>query len=329
MSAIKEGLLLSVADASRGNQRQAEALAEALAKRLHMAWSHYTVRPVAPWRWLAPRWLWGSASGFDPGLSERLDRLRPLLVVGCGRQAALATRIAKHRIGALTVQILDPRLRSDDWDLRVQPCHDPQRDQRTLITRGSLHPVNADWLQVQRDERPAWGECPAPRQLVVLGGPSRQCRFAAAEARDWVKQVAAQPAGTRWVIGSRRSPAWLRQEFATLPAALHWWDEADGENPYAAALAWADQIFLSPDSVNMLSEAAATSAQLQVFQAPRMGRRLAAFHQLLRASGRLSGDLAGDASAGWVVEPWRDLDEVVQQVIERLFADRPVLQPPK
>lgn len=319
-------LLLSVSDASRGNQRQADALCEALAERLHLAWSRYTLQPQPPWRWAAPRWLWGSASGFDPGLAERLDALRPQLVVGCGRQAALATRIAKRRVKSLTVQILDPRVASAEWDLVVQPNHDPSRSSRTLITRGSLHPVNPTWLAAQREGRPELGAQPSPRQLVLLGGPTKHCRFSVETARNWCEQIARYPIGCRWVIGSRRSPDWLQAVFRTLPSDLQWWSEADGPNPYAAALAWAEQILLTPDSVNMLSEAAATSAKLQVLAADSMRGRLAQFHQLLDASGRLGGDWQ-HARVEPVVEPWRDLEEIVEQVIVRLFPDGPAIQP--
>ncbi|MBD8526246.1 mitochondrial fission ELM1 family protein [Pseudomarimonas arenosa] len=319
MTASERRLLLSVSDPSRGNQRQADALAEALAERLRAGWSHYTLRPRLPWKWLAPRWLWGSAAGFDPAFAERLDALRPCLVIGCGRQAALATRIAKRRVQARTVQILDPRLSCDEWDLRVQPNHDPHRDSRTLVTRGSLHPVNLSWLGAQRQAHPEWGSRDAPRQLILLGGPTRLCRYGVDEAGSWLRQLADTPVGSRWVIGSGRTPTWLREVFRALPSDLQWWTADDGDNPYGPALAWADQIWVSPDSVNMISEAAATQAELLTLPVPRLEGRLAAFHQVLRASARVSQGLPRGDQHSLVVEPWHDLDEVVEQVLQRLF----------
>ena len=312
-------LILSLTDGRSGNRRQADALAEALAGRLQFGWAHYTVRPRLPWSLWAPRWGWATQAGFDPGLIEQLDRLRPALVIGCGRQAALATRIAKRRVGARSVQILDPRIDSADWDVCVQPRHDPERNSRTVRTLGSIHPVTPLWLEAQRQSRPALGKLAAPRHLILLGGPTRHCRYGRAEAQQWLSELRTSGTGSRLIIGSRRSPEWLRQTFSELPADLHWWDDADGDNPYAAALAWADCISLSPDSVNMISEAAASSAALRLLPVTRVDGRLAAFHQALHDSGRLVDSADGASSA--TATPWSELGQVVEEIIERLFSD--------
>ena len=66
---------------------------------------------------------------------------------------------------------------------------------------------------------------------------------------------------------SRRTPARYRSRLRARCkglAALLWLDERDGANPYAGLLAWADRIVYTPDSVNMVSEAAATRAPVFV-----------------------------------------------------------------
>ena len=320
-------LILSLTDGHSGNRRQADALAEALAGRLQASWAHYTVKPRLPWSLWAPRWGWATQAGFDPGLIEQLDRLRPALAIGCGRQAALATRIAKRRVGARTVQILDPRIDSTDWDLCVQPRHDPQRHSRTVRTLGSIHPVTPVWLEAQRQLLPALGKLPAPRHLILLGGPTRHCRYAQTEVQQWLLELRQSAAGSRWVIGSRRSPDWLRQMFCQLPADLQWWGDEDGGNPYPGALAWADRISLSPDSVNMISEAAATQAALRLLPVPRIDGRLATFHQALRDSGRLT-ELADGQSPG-AITPWSELNQVADEIVDRLFADGAAGKPPR
>ncbi|MGN6111982.1 MAG: ELM1/GtrOC1 family putative glycosyltransferase, partial [Luteimonas sp.] len=99
-------------------------------------------------------------------------------------------------------------------------------------------------------------------------------------------------------------------------AALLWLDERDGANPYAGLLAWADRIVCTPDSVNMVSEAAATRAPVFVAD-PGMARgRLRAFLDALAARGRIR-PLDG-ALAPFEVEPLRETARVAAEVRTRL-----------
>jgi hypothetical protein len=84
--------------------------------------------------------------------------------------------------------------------------------------------------------------------------------------------------GSFSVVASRRTPdAWrasLSNVSADIPG-IRWRDERDGPNPYAGLLAHADRIACTPDSVNMLSEAAATLAPVFVWSADIACGRLA------------------------------------------------------
>ena len=153
----------AVSDGRAGNARQAEALAGALSPRaeaLHL-------EPRAPWRWVAPWRLPASSCAFGDAFATHLDDT-PDLAIGCGRQAALATRLAGAR-GARTVQILDPRLDPRRWDLVVVPEHDTLRGPNVLVARGSLHPVDDAWLADARDAFPGLGALPGP----LDGAPQR------------------------------------------------------------------------------------------------------------------------------------------------------------
>jgi len=89
---------------------------------------------------------------------------------------------------------------------------------------------------------------------------------------------------------SRRTPretvSRLRQAFGALPGVF-WAGADDGANPYAGFLAWADRIVVTPDSVNMISEAAATGKPVYTFAPRAVTSKLAGFHRELRASGHL------------------------------------------
>lgn len=259
------GRIWALSDGRAGNARQAEALAAALsaqAEALHLD-------PRAPWRWAAPRRLPFAAHAFGSDYASRLDAA-PAIAIGCGRQAALATRLAGQR-GARTVQILDPRTDPRHWDLVVVPEHDALRGDNVLVARGSLHPVDDAWLADARDAHPALGALPGPRTAVLLGGDSRHGRFdvaAFSALADRLDAIVARDGGSLLLTASRRTSTDVREAMRARyagRAARVWIDDRDGPNPYAGMLGWADRIVCSSDSVNMLSEACATRAPVFVF----------------------------------------------------------------
>src|SRR3970040_2204652 len=105
----------TITDGNAGNLRQAQALAAALGRPAR----DIRLQPRAPWRWAAPRRLPFAAAGFGEEFALALAN-PPALAIGCGRQAALATRLLRTR-GSRAVQILDPRIAPRHWDLGVGP----------------------------------------------------------------------------------------------------------------------------------------------------------------------------------------------------------------
>ncbi|NLW97012.1 mitochondrial fission ELM1 family protein [Luteimonas wenzhouensis] len=308
----------SLSDGRAGNARQADALAGALAPGFHAL----VLEPRAPWRWLAPRALPGAVAGFGDGFARLLAR-PPRLAIGCGRQAALATRLLGTR-GTRTVQVLDPRMDGRHWDLLVVPEHDGRRGGNIITLLGSLNPVDDAWLARARREFPALGRWPGPRTVLLLGGPNAHARYDAAGVRALCAALAREAAGGSGSVlatVSRRTPVALaeavRAALSDTPG-LVWRGPADGPNPYPGLLAWADRIVCSPDSVNMVSEACATRVPVEVFDLRRCDGRLRRFLDALRARGRIHAPGEGRGPA----EPLRETARVAREVRERLGLDR-------
>ncbi|HVK50464.1 MAG TPA: mitochondrial fission ELM1 family protein [Pseudoxanthomonas sp.] len=308
--------LWTVTDGHAGNLRQAQALARAL--DLHPV-QDVELQPLAPWRWWAPRRLPGSQQAFGPGFAQRLSA-PPELAIGCGRQAALATRLLRQ-LGTRVVQILDPRLPPHHWDWVVAPAHDRASGDNVIKVQGSLNEIDDHWLAAARAAFPALGALPGPRTAVLLGGPSAHMAFdlAAFDALA-AKLDALHVHGSLLITASRRTPldvrARLRQRYAGRADALVWMDEGDGANPYSGLLAWADRIICTPDSVNMLSEACATRAPVFVFEPERLRGRPRAFLEFLLSRGRVRALTAAVDDGD--VEPLRETDRVAAILRERL-----------
>lgn len=314
-----------VTDGAAGNERQALALARALAAatgpEAAAAPQVWRLHAHAPWRQAAPRRLPGSERAFGPAFQAALAD-PPRIAIGCGRQGALATRLLREA-GAKVVQILDPRLPPRHWDALVVPAHDRLRGANVVTLTGSLHEVDAVWLAQARARFAAFERLPAPRHLLLLGGPIRNV---ALDARWWenaataLHAVCACDGGSVSICASRRTPAWLREAarsaFADLSGA-RWFGQDDGENPYPGLLGWADRIVVSPDSVNMLSEACATGAAVRIAGAEiARGRHAAFLASLIERGAAAALDAAGAFTPSVALHelPW-----VVAMVRERLM----------
>ncbi len=307
----------TITDGRAGNVRQAVALASALRLGTHRP---LTLQPRAPWRWLAPRWLPAAQHGYGADLQALATRA-PRLAVGCGRQAAGALRVLRAR-GSHTVQILDPRIGSRHWDLVVVPEHDALRGSNVLTLLGSLNPVDDEWLSLGRAAFAAFGALPGPRTALLVGGPTAHAPWQP-EAMEQVfaalaTQVRAE-GGSLLATTSRRTPPALaerlRAQFAGLPHVI-WGDGGDGVNPYAGLLGWAHRVVVSPDSVNLLSEACATRLPVCVALADTVQGRMQRFQRALTERGRLQPRwLEWD---GDVAEPLRETARIAAEVKQRL-----------
>jgi len=308
----------AITDAAAGNQRQALALAE----RLGLPVRPLVLEPRAPWAWLAPRLGLGAELALPPDERARFAPPWPRVAVGCGRAAALFTRMLRPWSAGRcrTVQILDPRIDPKHWDLVVAPRHDALAGPNVLTPLGSLNPVDEEWLADARDAWPRLADLPAPRVGVLLGGPRHGIALDEAWIRafvDGLRTRQLREGSSLLVLASRRTPpalaAALRSAFEGIPG-LHWYGGSEGPNPYPGVLAWADRLVVTPDSVNMLSEACAVGCPVHTFAPTPLPEKLARFHGALRDAGLLH-DL--DAETPERQPPLRETEHIAATVRRR------------
>lgn len=310
--------IVVLSDGTAGNEVQASALAGALGSeparvlRLRARWPYSALVP----RWapvLAPE-QWSPSLRLEPW---------PELAIGCGRVGAGALLTLKRASAGATrtVQILDPRIAPERFDLLIVPEHDRARGANVLTIAGGLNAIDDAWLMRERRVRADLGRRASPRTLVLVGGKRRGVRVDNADWRRLLRSVSdwrAREGGSLWVLGSRRTPAaWqrrLRRLFAD--ADLLWFGPGDGENPYRGALAWADRIVVTADSVNMQSEALATGRPVYALCGGEPAGKLGQFQRSQADAGRLR--LLGDQADTWNYTPLRELERIAPLVRGRL-----------
>ena len=263
-------------DGAAGNLKQAHALAEGLNQAASGS-TKIALQEIAlptralPWRvrLLAPRYSRLSISELDA--IKRLDGVQPQqIAIGCGRVGAIILDALKRRHPSLrTVQILHPRCALERFDWVVCPEHDQARGANVLSLPGALTAIDDSWLRQGRSLPAAEGV----RRLVLIGAPTRNAPF---QLQKVLNAIAGLPREGLCISVSRRTPAAITDALHALGVRL-WRGEIDGANPYQAWLSAAEEIWVTPDSVNMLSEASATSATLRVFNPECVRGKIAAF----------------------------------------------------
>ncbi|MGA9334234.1 MAG: mitochondrial fission ELM1 family protein [Rudaea sp.] len=319
-----------VSDGIAGNERQALALARALDLQPQVL----RIDLRAPWSWFAPRLTLAASLALCAPMRSRMHAPWPALAIGCGRQSALVTRLLRSASAGktFTVQILDPRIDPGRFDVVVTPGHDGLRGENVIQTVGALNGVDTAWLAEGLAQFPFLWQLPQPRTAVLLGGPRRGLALDGAWVDTLLTRVATltqRDGGSVMIACSRRTPdAWRARVRGTLAAGcMHYWiDERDGRNPYQGYLAAADRIVVTPDSVNMLSEACATGKPVLTLLPPDAGGKLARFHAALAGAGRVHAlEDNVDISTLSAVAPLRELNDVATQIRARLqskHADR-------
>lgn len=309
MAAMTEAACFVVSDGRRGIENQALGLAEAVGR----------VRPLR----ILPIHLDKGGDPPDPG------PIAPDLWIGCGRAAVKAApgfRRAHPR--AVMVYVQDPRAHHEVFDLIVPPRHDRLTGRNVLPILGSPNRIHADRLAEARETFAAeLAGLSAPRAAFLIGGDSKHHRFTKGACDyllgrvEQVRQMGVSP----MITTSRRTPPALAAALAERYGEADdvWLHQGEGPNPYFAFLAGADFIFVTEDSTNMLTEAAATGRpvfRLGVDGDPGKFRDLYAG---LEGHGALRPWLG--SLYGWAYPPLQETERAARAVLE-ILSQRPELQ---
>ena len=305
-----------ISDGAAGNERQALALAAALGVTARVM----TLPLRAPWAWFAPRRIPGGRLALSARDRAGFEAPWPDVAIGCGRSAALLTRMLRDLSGGdcYCVQILDPRIDPRHWDAVVAPRHDRLEGANVLHTLGSLNPIDDAWLASGREAFPDFEALPRPRVALLVGGPRRGIDFDERLSQRLIETVrAAAQSGSVLATASRRTPPGftlrLREALAGIPG-IFW--NGEGTNPYPGLLGWADRIVVTPDSVNMLSEACAAGVPVHTPATAPLPEKIARFHAALRERGLLADP--GQPCAA--VAPLRETQAIAAELRKRIAA---------
>jgi mitochondrial fission protein ELM1 len=297
-----------VTDGKAGMESQCVGLAEALG----IAPIVKRVRLRSPWRQLTPFVRFGGLAQFAKD-SDPLAPPWPDLLIATGRHSVAASLLVRKLSGGRTrtVQLQNPVIRPKHFDLVVVPRHDGLTGANVVATKGALHRVTPEILwEGSKRLLPRVRHLARPYIAVLIGGTNAAYRLGADEmmalAADLASCARAMSASLL-ITPSRRTGEEnlriLKEQLAGFPHFV--WD-GEGENPYFGLLGLANFIVTTPDSVNMISEAASTGKPVYVVHLPGGSRKFDRFHRLMREDG-----IVKDFKGALAAYRYAPLDDVV------------------
>lgn len=307
-----------IADGAVGHEVQAVAVAEAVGlpfslKRVRVMGAMRFV-PVRLQIYVPPARLLHSVSA-----NEALQPPWPRLIVSIGRRSVPIALAVKRLAHAFALHIHSPKVPARLFDLVAAPVHDNLEGPNVIATSGALHGVTVARLaEAATRFAPRIDSLPHPRVTVLLGGESRAFSFPpehAAALGAKLATVARETGGTLLVTPSRRTrPDSLAAFSAAIGNVPHIVWDGTGDNPYFAFLGLAEAIVVTADSVNMITEAAATGKPVYVQALPGRSRRLSRFHRFMQERGA-TRPFEGKLET-WTYPPINDT-EIVASAIRR------------
>jgi mitochondrial fission protein ELM1 len=285
-----------VTEGMAGTENQCLGVAEAIGVTPLI----HRVRLRFPWNILSPAIGFEQKWIFKPTLTPPW----PDILIASGRKSIAVSRYIKRASGGktFTVQIQDPRVNPDQFDLVAVPAHDPTRGDNVIVTTAAPNRITQSKLDAAVKEFPEFKNIPGPRVAVLIGGTSKSHTM----TPDVISRLGGQLNALRaagfglMITASRRTGAenikilmHITSPPLTPPqgggevrmnapggsldkANIYFWD-GTGPNPYHAFLAWADFIIVTSDSVSMISESLTTGKPTYIIPLPGGGRRLNRF----------------------------------------------------
>lgn len=222
--------------------------------------------------------------------SDALEAPWPNCAIGCGRRIIPFLRYIKQKSPkTFCIYIMDPKISSKYFDLVIKLPHDSIEGSNVITTPISLNRINKAKLQTDAKKFGSlFKKYPKPYYTILIGGNTKSYQMDSKAIDSLMKQIetiAKTCKVSLLITPSRRtSPALLKALKDKQNKRLYVAD-IETQNPYFAMLALAQKIFVTNDSVNMISESYATGKDVQIL--PLLGLKKAKSLKFLEALNKI------------------------------------------
>ncbi len=257
-----------VTEAKAGMISQALGIAEAIGfKKIVTKRACYNL----PWS-LFPANFGLNSPRFLSKISDSISPPWPDVLITCGRQAlGVSLYIRKQSKGkTFTICTQDPRINLKYFDLVIPMEHDNVSGSNVIVSKMTPHKVTQAKLdEGKKLHKSFFLQKKKPYLVVLIGGSSNRYKMKTAECQNIIMQlqsILTNSKGSLFITPSRRTPAELikmiEDKFGNNDRILI--IDPTKNNPYFGLLGMADCIFVTDDSVSMVSEACSTGKKVYI-----------------------------------------------------------------
>lgn len=316
-----DGVTWAITDGRAGMRNQARGLAEAIGLPV----AEKEVHPRLPWT-LFPVTAWPSPFAALGANSSRFEPPWPRVAIGCGwRSIPYVLALKKLSPQTLTVQLQDPRIGAQRFDLVVPPEHDQLAGANVVSIIGSPNGVTKAKLDAARQQwTTTFGKLKQPRVAVLIGGASKSHRFAEPDAQHLAEQLKELARNHGLMITTSRRTGDAQTKIlkdALENANAFVWNGA-GDNPFLGMLSIADAILVTSDSTNMAVEAATTGKPVYIVRIPGGDAKFDRLHERLKSLG-IARDFEGRIEQ-WTYTPLNETARIAALIRHKIGLDSAV-----
>ena len=241
---------------------------EGLAKALDANFEHKKIISSSFWKYFPPKLSIKNKNifNFDQIINNSQKIKIPNLLISCGRKSVIPSILIKNffqkNYEIINIHIQDPKINIKEFDYIIVPDHDSLDGDNVIKSKGAIHYVSLEEIEEQRKNK-------NKKKIIsiVLGGPNKYYSFLANEIKslfDQIEHLFFNDFDEIRIISSRRTPDQIIDELKikykdNSKVSI---DSSLSRQKYIQALALADKIIVTSDSISMISEAAITGTPI-------------------------------------------------------------------
>ena len=291
---------------------------EGLAKALNLDYRHQTIKLKKFWNYIPPKFTPISENILSEKFTCDAD-----VIISCGRKSVVPSIALKNKFGKkiLNVHIQDPKVKLSNFDFIVAPEHDGLKGENVLTSRGAIHYLTNDELEVNKNYLKSRINSQKKVVTLIIGGPTKHYDYNEKVVDSIFLKIKQNFLDNNYqliVVPSMRTPQNI------IDKAKNYFNEDQiiipniDKKAYLCSLKIADHIIVTCDSTSMISEAAITGKPIYVAQMPAIknNKRFKNFFNLF-VSLNIIKDL-GSPVENWAYDRLNETSKIAIQIRKKI-----------
>jgi mitochondrial fission protein ELM1 len=291
---------------------------EGLAKALNLDYRHQTIKLKKFWNYIPPKFTPISENILSEKFTCDAD-----VIISCGRKSVVPSIALKNKFGKkiLNVHIQDPKVKLSNFDFIVAPEHDGLKGKNVLTSRGAIHYLTNDELEVNKNYLKSRINSQKKVVTLIIGGPTKHYDYNEKVVDSIFLKIKQNFLNNNYqliVVPSMRTPQNI------IDKAKNYFNEDQiiipnvDKKAYLCSLKIADHIIVTCDSTSMISEAAITGKPIYIAQMPaiKSNKRFKNFFNSF-ASLNIIKEL-GSPVENWTYNRLNETNKIANQIKEKI-----------